>query len=498
VRAATFLIPLSVLTTIWILPVSTVADSPALAIFDGGAAPTDLRIAHAASGYTLAYVPREGLAEFKGELLMPDSPGDYYIMRVGSQESLKRVSGVIPYFIIGEDAIFKTDPAGAAKMSALGWGLTRLTPLAPSRKSSMPESPPITASTDSSILEMVSDITPQSSRQIIADLSGIRTRYSYAQGCREAEQYIYNYFTQLEYSTSFFEFQYSNVTMRNVIGEKLGEAHPESIIIVCGHLDCTSETPQTLAPGAEDNASGSAVVLEAARVFSEYPTDLTVRFVTFSGEEQGLIGSDLYAAYVQNRQETIAAVINVDMVGYSGPYTQDMHIFSDPQSYWLGALGASIISEYTNLDTVTNYERQPRYGSDHYPFAIRGFPAIFFIDAWDDFDWYPYYHTVADTLGNLNMNQQASIGQAVAAITAMLIRPDFEPRFVAGDVNNSGDVNGIDVIYLVSYLKGGQPPPEPPLRADANGSCNVNGIDVIYLVAYLKSIGGSPIYGDCN
>ncbi len=71
------------------------------------------------------------------------------------------------------------------------------------------------------------------------------------------------------------------------------------------------------------------------------------------------------------------------------------------------------------------------------------------------------------------------------------------PPFVPGDANASGDVNGLDVIYLVNYLKGGPPPPDPFLRGDANGSCTVNGLDVTYLVSYLKG-GPPPFAGDCR
>ena len=73
-----------------------------------------------------------------------------------------------------------------------------------------------------------------------------------------------------------------------------------------------------------------------------------------------------------------------------------------------------------------------------------------------------------------------------------------EPEFVPGDVNANGEVNGIDVVYLVSYLKGGPAPPDPILRADANGNCAVNGLDAVYLVAYLKGAGEPPVLGDCG
>ncbi|OGC91399.1 MAG: hypothetical protein A2W25_04515 [candidate division Zixibacteria bacterium RBG_16_53_22] len=471
---------------------------PVIALYENQDMPSGLQPAYAGLHYSLAFVPSELLEDFRGELLMPLSPGDYYIMRVAAPESLMAVSGKIPFVLLGEDAIFKTDPAGAATLSRFGWGLTRLSEPATAPRTPAPGGPPMTAQVDSNILEMISVITPQSSRLILSDLSAIWSRNSYTQGCRQAEQYVFDYLVQQDYSTSFFNFQFGGVNMRNVIGEKLGEVHPESIIIVCAHLDCISETPDSPAPGAEDNASGCAVVLETARAFSQFPCDMTVRFITFSGEEQGLIGSDQYAAYVQSQGALVAAVLNVDMVGYSGPYAQDMYIFSDHNSYSLGALGASIISDYTNLDTNTVYNYFPQYGSDHYSFAIRGYPAIFFIDAWLDYDWYPFYHTSADTVGNLNLAQQASIGRAVAAMTAFLSRPDFGPQYVAGDANGDGAVNGIDVIYLVGYLKGFVPAPEPILRADANGSCSVNGLDVVYLVSYLKGTGAPPFYGECR
>ncbi len=71
------------------------------------------------------------------------------------------------------------------------------------------------------------------------------------------------------------------------------------------------------------------------------------------------------------------------------------------------------------------------------------------------------------------------------------------PSYLPGDANASGNVNGLDVVYLVAYLKGGPPPPDPILRGDANGSCNVNGLDVTYLVSFLKG-GPPPFLGDCK
>jgi hypothetical protein len=77
------------------------------------------------------------------------------------------------------------------------------------------------------------------------------------------------------------------------------------------------------------------------------------------------------------------------------------------------------------------------------------------------------------------------------------IRTFIVSTFIPGDANNNGIVNGLDVIYLVNYLRGFGPTPNPLLAADANGNCAVNGIDVIYLVNYFKGFGPAPIRGDC-
>jgi hypothetical protein len=70
-------------------------------------------------------------------------------------------------------------------------------------------------------------------------------------------------------------------------------------------------------------------------------------------------------------------------------------------------------------------------------------------------------------------------------------------NFIPGDANNTGVVNGLDVVFLVNYFKGGLPIPEPILRADCNGNCEVNGIDVVYLLLYLHGSSNPPIQGNC-
>lgn len=105
------------------------------------------------------------------------------------------------------------------------------------------------------------------------------------------------------------------------------------------------------------------------------------------------------------------------------------------------------------------------------------------------FHGFTYYFEALchDNAGNREV--QNEFAEAITVV-------DTSASFLPGDANNSGDVNGLDVTYLVSYLKGIGPPPDPYLAADANGSCDVNGLDVIYLVNYFKG-GNAPFMGQC-
>jgi len=396
-----------------------------LSLTDPAGIPSELDPVFICNDFALVERSQTDKYKIESQELFPDVPGDYYVMRILDEEKLDHLPEKLPYILIGEHSIFKTDPAGAEELANYGWGLTKLSAAVKTKKAGPFYPPVIDVDYDPDIAAMIAGITPASCESTMAEITSFPTRYSYTPGCRRAEDSVYSQFNDLSLTSSYFDFSWWGTDMRNVIGEIPGTVSPESVIIICAHLDCTSEDPYNYAPGAEDNGSGSVSVLKAARALSQYQPELTIRFITFSGEEQGLIGSDEYADSMQTAGENIVAVINLDMVAYRGQYANDMYIFSDPQSHWLGSLAAGVMDLYTDVDTVTLYENTPRSGSDHYSFAIRGYPAIFFIDAWGGPDWYPYYHTTADTAGNLDMSLLAGVTRTGAAMAAILARVDF-------------------------------------------------------------------------
>jgi len=244
------------------------------------------------------------------------------------------------------------------------------------------------------------------------------TRYSKAAECDLAEQYVYESFqamgfTQVEYDT----FTVSGYQARNVIATLPGTTTPDDIIILCGHLDSTSPQAWTLAPGANDNASGTAAVLAGADILSDYAFRSTIRFIAFTGEEQGLVGSQHYAAQAQAQGDQIRGVVNCDMIAWHGAnYKVDIEgeVFADP----LMQIMRSACLTFTGLTPRMLYNA---WGSDHVPFLNLGFPAFLAIET--DYSSYPCYHQTCDTADRNQADFGVEITRACLATVAQLAGP---------------------------------------------------------------------------
>lgn len=150
-------------------------------------------------------------------------------------------------------------------------------------------------------------------------------------------------------------------------------------VIICAHYDHigTDLVNQSLFPGANDNASGTGVLIELARVFSSFyfrPT-VNVVFIAFSGEEEGLVGSFYYTEHPVFPLEDALCVLNMDMVGTG---TGKLISGTDAKIYPDLAETIEKSSEITEVETVI-YPGLLRSGSDHVVFAMNKVPSVFFI-----------------------------------------------------------------------------------------------------------------------
>ncbi|MCU0509219.1 MAG: M28 family peptidase [Anaerolineae bacterium] len=210
-------------------------------------------------------------------------------------------------------------------------------------------------------------------------------------------------------------------TAPNVIGEKTGTTAPGDIYMITAHLD---DMPTgSNAPGADDNASGSTAVLVAADILSQFEWNCTLRFALWTGEEQGLLGSDKYAKRASDNNENIIAVFNLDMIGWNTPgSTPDIELHAKgslPRSVDLANQTASVIAAY-GLNLVPAVYSDVTGSSDHVSFWKYGYDAILGIEDYysteDDFN--PYYHTTGDKLSALNIDYFTEYVKAAVAETA--------------------------------------------------------------------------------
>ncbi len=202
---------------------------------------------------------------------------------------------------------------------------------------------------------------------------------------------IFNELQGFGLSVELDPFTYSSTTYYNVVATQTGTLYPSQIYIVGAHYDSVNN------PGADDNASGVALVLEAARVLSQYDSAYTIRYMAFDREEQGLIGSGAYAA--EHASDNILGMISADMVAYDTGSSSALLYGRTASNPIKASVGAATVT-YGGL-TYSDGGRLD--GSDHASFEARGFQACLLIEGetWDN----PYYHTAQDaveTPGNIN------------------------------------------------------------------------------------------------
>lgn len=182
----------------------------------------------------------------------------------------------------------------------------------------------------------------------------------------------------------------------NVVAVLRGWREPETMVLIGGHYDSIASGAQS-APGADDNGSGTALVLEAARVLSAHRFERTLVFIAFGGEELGLYGSEAYAAAAAARGDHIAAMINADMVGYLAPGdVPDLDVIADHASTWLRDVAKGAGARYVRDLPVIDGRLPGGASSDHASFWAHGFPAV---QLWEDDSYSPFLHTSSDVVG---------------------------------------------------------------------------------------------------
>ncbi len=317
----------------------------------------------------------------------------------------------------GGRILLRSTPERVAQAALDGAELQRIS-LAPKPLNLPPSEQtfPTSITPDPLIQMMIDQVTTDQVYQYTGDLSGewpvtiggapytILTRHTYSgTPIQKATQLAYEHLQGLGMTTEYH--QWNGSTYPNVIGEITGLENPDDIYIICAHIDDMPSAGR--APGADDNASGSVAVMMAADILSQYRWGCTLRFAFWTGEEQGLLGSEAYAQRAYQQGENIVGVLNLDMIAWDKLYGPDIDLHANsslPQTLQLAQLFADVVDAY-DLDLIPGIVANGSGASDHASFWDYGYTAILGIE-----DYYPnyrdfndYYHTSNDLLQYLNM-----------------------------------------------------------------------------------------------
>ncbi len=233
------------------------------------------------------------------------------------------------------------------------------------------------------ILEATEILDQENLRQTVNELSSYRTRSSRQP---EPNLHVEHVKKRIEEITRFSKLpivvslvEHTRTKQKTLKVRITGSQKPEQVVILGGHLDSTSFFRQE-APGADDNASGSANLLEILRVLIQQEQPLrSVEFFWYAAEEVGLVGSSQIAKEYLKNEVDVIGVLQLDMTGYPGSDTYTIANVTDYTSPWLQNVLVQLNNHYAGALMVTS---KCGYGcSDHASWYRQGFPTAFPIEA---------------------------------------------------------------------------------------------------------------------
>lgn len=279
---------------------------------------------------------------------------------------------------------------------------------------------------DFDLQQIVDQVNRDSLQKYVKQLSGIlpvtlgsrrdtiRSRHKDYPGNDKAAEFIHQKLAS--FSIEVFDQIFSS-SGRNIYGLQQGFNFPEQYYIICAHYDSMPDS--SISPGADDNASGIATVLEAARILSNYDPNYSIIYALWDEEEQGLIGSFYFAGNAKQNDQNIVGVINIDMIGWDS---------NNDGRFWVNvrdtANSVHISDRMVSLHQYYSIGLAPQVlnpgsGSDNIAFWYFGYSAIGVEEMYGE-DWNDYYHTTEDNLDKFNLNYFHKCSQLIITTLASL------------------------------------------------------------------------------
>lgn len=297
------------------------------------------------------------------------------------------------------------------------------------------------------ILSIINNIQLDSLVKTVQEISGevpviingathtISSRSYSNPGNELAFQYLNSRFIDIGYEVDSQKYSTSG---KNLWAIKLGMKNPKRVVILGAHYD--SRPYSELAPGADDNGSGIAAVLEAARVLKNIDLPYTIILALWDEEEIGLIGSKAYAPSVQSNNDTLLGYINLDMIAWDSNDDHSVEIHVRPIANSLKLLDDVIFcnNEY-KIGLDLKIKNPGSSDSDYASFWNNNLSAIGINEEYYD-DFNPYWHTSDDRLEYFNLDYFLKCSQLAIATLIKIASTESTPIAISENFKSQKEI----------------------------------------------------------
>ncbi len=319
--------------------------------------------------------------------------------------------------------------AGGCKFDEAEVRRTRFRPTPPIDLSNIPPADP-------RVMKLLSCIHAEEMKELLLSLSGekpvyiggesvtVQSRSTYTQGCWQAMTFLEQFYGSMKIEHRRFSYKIRGRELYVLEAIKRGKKNPNRILYVGSHLDSTAGSvwgPEKVAPGADDDLTGTWAVAKLMELIKDLDLDCTVIGLHFTGEEQGLWGSYKYSDAVADAKTDVIGMLQADMIGYCRDFQNNPRLDIHDNENQNGshelvvAMFRNIVRYGLRLKPVDTHNHAVENRSDHAGFLDHGYKAVLISEEFSDEGFNPFYHSVDDKVSAVSLPFYVEATRALVA-----------------------------------------------------------------------------------
>lgn len=281
-------------------------------------------------------------------------------------------------------------------------------------------------SKNSDMLDIFSMVNNSILRNYIRNIESFGPHPTGSESLENLKLYLFNVLNSSGLDVDLISWSAEGYSGYNIEATLEGRNNDSGVFVVCAHYDSVD-----VSPGADDDGSGVSIVLSAADILSDYVFNSTIKFVLFSGEEQGLLGSRDYVARILERNVNVVGVLNLDGLGYAATSEDGSKIrhYANAQSSWMKDISLDLSEKYYEYIGLEIRLLPHVTFSDHHAFVEKGYEASYFLENTLN----PYYHTSEDRSENINFTYLSKVCKL--SLGCLFVMAELNPKTFETDLN---------------------------------------------------------------